>query len=103
MGPDALMRKNRVRVERRNTLVACSFVIRHWWGVSVGVVWRWRKALGVNNMDNPGSRRRMLAASEKGAAAVRGKNLPVDRVERLRQIARELNHCRNLRLGYHGR
>src|SRR5271167_1560045 len=21
--------------------------IRHWWGVSVCVVWRWRKALGV--------------------------------------------------------
>jgi hypothetical protein len=21
-------------------------VLRYWWGVSVGVVWRWRRALG---------------------------------------------------------
>ncbi|HVS35423.1 MAG TPA: hypothetical protein VMS17_07545 [Gemmataceae bacterium] len=37
--------------------------IRCWWGVSVGVVWRWRKALGVGLMHSPGARRliRMIA------------------------------------------
>jgi hypothetical protein len=25
-----------------------------WWGVSAGVVWRWRKALGVGRIDSPG-------------------------------------------------
>jgi hypothetical protein len=29
--------------------------VRYWWGVSVGVVARWRKALGVGRADNPGS------------------------------------------------
>ena len=43
--------------------------IRYWWDVSAGVVWRWRKALGVGRMDNPGSRHLILAASAKGADA----------------------------------
>src|SRR5262245_55442897 len=25
-----------------------------WWGVSAGVVWRWRKILGVTSASNPG-------------------------------------------------
>jgi hypothetical protein len=33
--------------------------IRHWWAVGIGVVWRWRKALGVGHTDNEGSARRM--------------------------------------------
>jgi hypothetical protein len=43
--------------------------IRHWWGVSVAVVWRWRKALGVGRMDSEGSRRLIQAAVEAGADA----------------------------------
>jgi hypothetical protein len=43
--------------------------IRHWWGVSVGVVWRWRKALGVGRMDNKGSARLIQAAAAMGGEA----------------------------------
>jgi hypothetical protein len=46
--------------------------VRFWWGVSVGVVWRWRRALGVTRTNNPGSVRLQHAASEAGAACVRG-------------------------------
>jgi hypothetical protein len=31
--------------------------VRFWWGVSKGVVWRWRTALGVALMDAPATRR----------------------------------------------
>jgi hypothetical protein len=46
--------------------------LRHWWGVSGLVVWKWRKALGVGRKNCPGSRRLIRAASEQGAAQVRG-------------------------------
>jgi hypothetical protein len=64
--------------------------IRYWWGVSAGVVWRWRKALGVGRTDSPGSRRLVLAASAKGADAVRGPGPTPRQVER-RRLWRESN------------
>jgi hypothetical protein len=39
--------------------------IGYWWDVSAGVVWRWRKALGVGRMDSPGSRRQILAGQRQ--------------------------------------
>src|SRR4051794_24111840 len=48
-----------VKAVRRESAAAVMF----WWGVSVAVVWRWRKALGVRGMDSEGSRRLTLAAS----------------------------------------
>ena len=77
-----------------------SAAVMHWWGVSDGVVWRWRKALGVGRMDNPGSRRLILAASEKGTESQRGVELPPEQVERRRRTALELNLGRNLKPGY---
>jgi hypothetical protein len=70
--------------------------------VSPGVVWRWRKALDVKRMENPGSRRLTLAASAKGADVQRGVELPPEQVERRRQTAVEQDLGRNLQLGYHG-
>jgi hypothetical protein len=61
--------------------------IRYWWGVSVPVVWRWRKALGVGLMDSEGSRRLILDACQQGAALCRGKTLPPEQVERRRTLA----------------
>ncbi len=43
--------------------------VGHWWGMSPGVVSRWRKAAGVG-MDNPGSRRLIRAAALKGGRAL---------------------------------
>lgn len=46
--------------------------IRFWWGVSHGAVWRWRKALGVDQF-NEGSRRLRGQLNEELGAAARGK------------------------------
>ena len=45
--------------------------VGYWWGVSPGVVWRWRKALGVGENNNPGSRRLRRMAAKMGGAAQR--------------------------------
>ena len=45
--------------------------IHFWWGVSVGVVWRWRKALGVGLMDSDGTRRLIRLNALKGGAVLR--------------------------------
>jgi hypothetical protein len=70
--------------------------VGHWWGVSEGVVWRWRLALGIERADTEGSRRLIDAASEKGAERQRGQRLPPEQVERRRQTALALNLGRNL-------
>jgi hypothetical protein len=44
----------------------------HWWGVSALPVWKWRKALGVDRLNCPGSQRLVRAASAKGATARAG-------------------------------
>ena len=60
------------------------------------MVWRWRKALGVDRKNCEGTRRRMRAASEQGAAQVRGVKLPPEQVERRRRTAAELDLGRHL-------
>jgi hypothetical protein len=76
--------------------------IRFWWGLSHGVVQRWRRALGVSRTSNPGTRRLMLAASAKGADTIRGVPLTAEQVEQRRRRALEMNLGRTLILGYHG-
>jgi hypothetical protein len=76
--------------------------VRFWWGVSVGVVWRWRKALGVTRTNNEGSRRRIRAAAEAGTARLRGVPLPPHMVEQRRRSAIENNLAQYLTPGYHG-
>lgn len=95
--PSIVLEEELARAVRMEAAAA----IRYWWGVSVGVVWRWRKALGVGRMDSLGSRRLILAASAKGADVVRGIRLPHEQVERRRRTAVELNLGRTLRPGYH--
>jgi hypothetical protein len=58
----------------------------YWWGVSSPVVSRWRRNQGVGRMDSAGSRRLILAASQRGAARVRGQPVP-PRVRELRRLA----------------
>jgi hypothetical protein len=52
---------------------------------------------------NPGGFRRILAASEKGAAPFRRTELPPEQVEQRRRTARELNLGQYLWPGWHGR
>src|SRR5262245_32276512 len=45
-----------------------------WFGVSVTVVWRWRKEFGVGGRaTTPGSRRAIRSAAVRGAAAMKAK------------------------------
>jgi hypothetical protein len=73
--------------------------IRFWWGVSVGVVWRWRKALGVGRMDNEGSARLMRAAAAMGGEAFGERGWTAQERERLRQVNARLGLAKNLVLG----
>ncbi len=49
--------------------------LKRWFGVSTGVVWKWRKAFGVGGRKRTtwGSKRAIRAAAQKGAAAVKAK------------------------------
>jgi len=76
--------------------------VMHWWGVSSGVVWRWRKALSVTITSNEGSHRLIRASAEKGGKAFQAHEFTADEREHRRRTARELNLARHLRPGYHG-
>ena len=48
--------------------------LKHWFGVTAGVVWKWRKAFGVGGRaTTEGSKRAIRGAALKGAAAVKAK------------------------------
>jgi hypothetical protein len=76
--------------------------VRYWWGVGAGVVGRWRKALGVTRTNNEGSQRLIHAASERGAAVLRGQELSDEECDARSRRAIELDLKRFLRPGYHG-
>lgn len=76
--------------------------IKYWWGVGTKAVWKWRKALGVVRLNNPGSMRLIVKSSMNGADAIRDVPLPAKAVEERRQRALKLNLGRNLWVGYHG-
>jgi hypothetical protein len=63
--------------------------VRHWWGVGEGTVWRWRRALWVDRL-NEGSARLRRRLNREIGAALRGQRLPPEQVERRRRTAREL-------------
>jgi hypothetical protein len=96
--PTILVNQELARAVRHESAAAIHF----WWGVSVGVVHRWRKALGVTRTNNGGSQRLIRAASAKGADATRGITLPEEQVERRRRTALEQDLGRYLVPGYHG-
>jgi hypothetical protein len=62
-----------------------------WWGVTEGVVWRWRAALGVTKLNNEGTQRLIHAAAKKGAEAVQRKHFTDEEREAKRRLNRELN------------
>jgi hypothetical protein len=74
----------------------------YWWGVSIGVVWRWRKALGVTRTNNEGSQRLIQAAAELGAAAAKERGLTDEECDEHSRRSLELGLGRYLKTGYHG-
>jgi len=79
-----------------------AFAIRVWWGVTAGVVWRWRKALGVGRMASEGSRRLIQEAADAGAEAVRAREFTEAEREVRRRNARRPKLGQYLQPGYHG-
>jgi hypothetical protein len=96
--PTILLDDDLARAVRHEAAAA----IRYWWGVSVCVVWRWRRAFGVGRMDSEGSRRLIQAAVEAGADVTRGVPLSEEECERRSRTNRELDLKQHLHLGYHG-
>src|SRR5262249_39086450 len=79
--PSLLVNEELARAIRHESAAA----IRHWWGVGVGVVWRWRRAFGVGRTNNEGSARLMRAAAELGATAAAAREWTEEERQRLRQ------------------
>ena len=65
--PSLLVEDELARAIRTESAAA----LMHWWSVGGGVVWRWRKALGVDRLSNPGSNRLVRAAASKGGCRCR--------------------------------
>jgi hypothetical protein len=98
VAPSLLVDEELARAIRNESALA----VRHWWRVSMGVVARWRKALGVGRMDSPGSARLIQAAVEQGAQALRDKVWTEEEREERRRLALAQNFAANLAPGYHG-
>lgn len=76
--------------------------IQYWWGVTGTTVCCWRKALGANILNNPGSQRAIRAAASRGAAAIKEREWsPADRAKR-RLIAKRLKLGQYLSPGFNG-
>ena len=97
-GSGVLLDERLARAVRHESAAALCY----WWGVSEGVVWRWRKALGVGRTDSHGGRRLIRPAAEASGQAVRRQGLTAEDVKRRRRTNRERGLWRNLRTGYHG-
>jgi hypothetical protein len=92
--PSVLLDSELARAVRAEAAAA----VMYWWGVSDGVIHRWRKFLDVTRTNNPGTRRLVQAGAETQQARVW--------TDAERQAKREAAHRLNLRkslvLGYHG-
>jgi hypothetical protein len=97
-GSGVLLDENLARAVRHESAAAVCF----WWGASEGVVWRWRKALGVNCTSNEGSRRLRHAAAKVGGAVMRRRGLTGEECEQRSRQAIRLDLKRFLHLGYQG-
>jgi hypothetical protein len=76
--------------------------LMHWWGVTAGVVWRWRKALGIGRARTEGSQRLIQDAATKGAAGVKAREYTPKERKAQSWRNRKLNLKRFLHLGNHG-
>ena len=76
--------------------------ISYWWGVHSGVVWRWRKLLGVTQTNNPRTHQLVSAASQAGGAALKEKTWTEEERAAKRLLAKRLNYRKTLQTGYHG-
>jgi len=65
--------------------------LHYWWGAARGVVVKWRAALGVHRLNNPGTMRLNQLAVEASNAVTRGQRLTRKQVKERRERAIRLN------------
>jgi hypothetical protein len=85
-GSGLLLNEELARAVRCESALA----IRYWWGASPLAVWSWRKALGVEKLNEGSAKLRAQLNAKIAAKYVKGKRLPPEQVERRRRTAREL-------------
>jgi len=76
--------------------------VSYWWGVSEGVVWRWRKALEVTKTNNARTHQLVKEASQAGADAIKAKEWSQEEREAITQRNRQRDSGARLSPGYHG-
>jgi hypothetical protein len=76
--------------------------ICYWWGISQGVVHRWRRFLDVTRTNNPGTHRLVKANAQAGAEAAKSKEWTGEERAAKSELARRLDFGRYLKPGYHG-
>jgi hypothetical protein len=91
--PSLLVDDELARAVRTEAAAAVCF----WWGVSHGVVQRWRRALGVNRLNNARTRQLMLDAAREGAAMQQTREWTEEERRAKRQDALRLDLGRHLR------
>lgn len=64
--------------------------LEHFFGVTGGVVWRWRKAFGIPRAGTPGSAARIAESSAKGAAAMKSKEWTTEELDRRAKLSKRL-------------
>jgi hypothetical protein len=96
--PSLLLDSELARAVRTESAAAVMF----WWGVSVGVVHRWRKFLAVDRVNNPGTHRLVQASAEAGAEAVQAKEWTDAERQAKWERSKALDLARHLTTGYHG-
>jgi hypothetical protein len=85
-GSGLLVDKELVRAIKTESADALS----HWFGVSSGVVWRWRKWQGIEHYGTPGSEKLHEQICKKGADAVRGKQFSDERCDAQAERSKKL-------------
>jgi hypothetical protein len=76
--------------------------VGYWWAASKTAVQNWGRASGITRSNNEGTMRLMLAAAEKGAEAIQGREWSQEEREQRRRNAVEKNLAQHLITGYHG-
>jgi hypothetical protein len=73
----------------RAVRIESAAAVCYWWGVTPGVVWRWRKALGVARWGTEGSKLLHQEVSERGAEAIRGRRPSQETIRQRVQTRKE--------------
>ncbi len=76
--------------------------VSYWWGVSEGVVWRWRKALEVTKTNNARTHQLVKEASQAGGDAIKAKEWSQEERDAITQRNKQRNSAASLSPGYHG-